>query len=307
MINNKIRLLLDTIIEAIDSHNEISFIQSKILPGYIETTSVEDLHEKTPGFYLAHEGIGDTMSVPSGETDIVVRLVAYIIVVDKVDSLVREKTMCDLISQLSILISSNRWGLPFVHPAVNVVSQDLHGLSNGYKSDTSSWRTSVSVLARASDLYGGEVNPVTGLSLRTITWEQSIRVGDDLYKPDPHFPPVYVYNTMESQKDSITKPPKHTAKSVSIENKQLLIEPAIDESTITHYALYWGLDESIKIPEQPVIMKKEKEGKKLTIELSQLGNKPYLATHILVFSQNSFGEMKNNISVNYPSNLPLES
>lgn len=156
------------------------------LAGYIETTEVSAIHTKTPGVFIASVGSGDATPVETGEIDTIMQMVAYILVVEK-DSLRREKKAQRLVTKMLMFVPGNHWGLPNVFPAKAVESADLHGLTKGFKPDVSSWRSGVSVLARASDLYGG-TDPIANISLWAITWEQMIRIGTPLEDNDANIP-----------------------------------------------------------------------------------------------------------------------
>lgn len=148
----------------------------KPLAGYIETTEISAIHAETPGIYITSVGSGETTHIETGEIDSVMYMVAYILVVNT-DSLQRESAVQEIISKMLTLVAGNRWQLPNVHPAREVESADLHGLAKGFKPDVSSWRYGVSVLARASDLYGG-TDPIANMALWAVTWEQMLRLGE---------------------------------------------------------------------------------------------------------------------------------
>ena len=154
-------------------------IRCQSLAGYIETTSPADIHKDTPGVYVASLGTGDVVAVETGERDIVVRMVAYLISVSE-KSQQREVQAQILITNLLDHISWQRWGLPNAHPAREVQSNDVYGLTENFEPHIKDWRLDVSVLARAADLYGGD-DPVSYLTLWAITWEQMLRVGTNIY------------------------------------------------------------------------------------------------------------------------------
>ncbi len=75
----------------------------------------------------------------------------------------------------------------------------------------------------------------------------------------------------------------------------LTISRAVDESDITSYGLYWGLNPTTKLDITPiVIIPKSKEA--LTYVFPAHNNVPSYATHFLAFSRNSDGEMRTGTS-----------
>ncbi len=54
-------------------------------------------------------------------------------------------------------------------------------------------RTSVSVLARAADLYGGS-DPISQLSLWIVSWEQGLRIGENAFDDPSGAVPTEVYS-----------------------------------------------------------------------------------------------------------------
>lgn len=147
----------------------------KPLAGLIETTDIAAIHAKTPAIYVASVGSGKTSMIENGQKDINVYLLAYILVVNP-DSVARERSALELVDGLLNFVPCNRWNRPNAFPAADVESADLHGLSKGFKPDVTTWRTSVSALSRASDLYGGD-DPVSHLALWAVSWEQTLRIG----------------------------------------------------------------------------------------------------------------------------------
>jgi len=151
------------------------------LPGYLETTDLTVIHENTPGVFIAPVGSGEIVRVETGETDITLQMVAYLLVVNN-NSLQREQIAQDLVSDLLhyIAMSGQRWGVVNAHPTTAVESADVHGLSKDFEPNVRDWRLGAAVLARAADLYGS-TDPVSNLALWAITWEQMLRVGANAY------------------------------------------------------------------------------------------------------------------------------
>ncbi len=166
---------ISAVVKITEERFKDSVARCKPLAGYIETTEISAIHAETPGIYITSVGSGETTQVETGEIDSVIYMVAYLLVVNS-DSLKRESSVQELITKMLTLVNGNRWQLPNVHPAREVESSDLHGLAKGFKPDVSSWRYGVSVLARASDLYGG-TDPIANLALWAVTWEQMLRLG----------------------------------------------------------------------------------------------------------------------------------
>ena len=145
------------------------------LAGLLETTDLAALHANTPAVFISTVGTGKLTLVETGEKDIEVYIIAYVLVVNP-DSVDREKTAQQIVARLLDYVPYRRWGFSGAFPAMAVESADLHGLSKGFKPDVTSWRTSVSALSRASDLYGGS-DPISHLALWAVTWEQVLRTG----------------------------------------------------------------------------------------------------------------------------------
>ena len=159
-------------------------LESKSLAGLMDSTfDATSLRErKSSVVYVATVGSGEMIAVETGANDVTMQMVAYLMVVDP-DSEQRSSTTQRLLIRLVNHISGQRWGLSYAHPAAAVESIDLHGLTKGFKPDTSSWRLGVSVLAHAADLYGGE-QPDKRLGLWAISWEQKLRIAEPATSED---------------------------------------------------------------------------------------------------------------------------
>jgi len=179
-------------IEAMGSGFEPKLV-SKPLAELMQTTlDTASLSSKLSRVYVANVGTGELTSVETGElswstsgqlstvgtsaNDVTMQMVAYLLAAVPKQS-EQEITLPELLVRLVSHISGQRWGLYYAHPASVVESADLHGLSKGFKPDTSSWRLGVSVLAHASYLYGGD-QADEKLTLWAITWEQKLRMGN---------------------------------------------------------------------------------------------------------------------------------
>lgn len=176
----------DTVVASIGTRLAERLKTCKALAGLLETTELSALHQKTPAVFVAMAGTGEMTHVETEEEDTVVRMVAYLLVVNS-NAQERELAAQELIPRLLVHIAGQQWGLSYAHPAAAIESQDLHGLAQGFKSDTSSWRTGVSVLARAADLYGGD-DLIKHLAIWAVTWEQKLRIGTDAFAVEPAVP-----------------------------------------------------------------------------------------------------------------------
>jgi hypothetical protein len=192
-IMSNINLFIDSIVNSID--NQFPELQTCVaLPGYLETTDLTVIHANTPGVFVASVGSGGVTPVETGETDVALHMVAYLLVVDP-DSIQREQTTQQLMTGLlsHIGVSSQRWGLANAHPATAVESEDVHGLTNNFQPHVKDWRLSTAILSRAADLYGAS-DPISNLALWAITWEQTLRTGanafDDSGETVPNDPQV---------------------------------------------------------------------------------------------------------------------
>ncbi len=151
------------------------------LPGYLETTDITLIHDQTPGVFVACVGSGEVTPVETGENDITLQMVGYLLVVNK-DAIQREQVAQELLTGLLATISSQgqRWGVANAHPAVAVESADVHGLTKDFEPHVKDWRLGTAVLARAADLYGAS-DPISNLALWAITWEQKLRIGNNYF------------------------------------------------------------------------------------------------------------------------------
>ncbi len=171
-----------------------------VLPGFLETTELQEVHKNTPGVFVAPVGNGEITHVETGESDITLQMVIYLLVVDQPgeedgisNATDRERIAQILLSKLLSHMSSTaqRWDFPEAHPATAIESADVHGLTNDFIPHTKDWRLGTAVLARAADLYGGQ-DPISNLALWAITWEQRLRLGENDFTADdapvPHDP-----------------------------------------------------------------------------------------------------------------------
>jgi len=158
-----------------------------VLPGFLETTELQEVHRNTPGVFIAPVGNGEITHVETGESDITLQMVLYLLVVDQPgeedgisNAMEREQMAQILLSKLLSHMSSTaqRWGMEEAHPITGIESADVHGLTNDFVPHTKDWRLGTAVLARAADLYGGQ-DPISHLALWAITWEQRLRLGEN--------------------------------------------------------------------------------------------------------------------------------
>ena len=106
----------------------------EVLPGYLETTSLSEVHSQTPAIFVTHVGMGELQVLPSGQQDIKLQMVAYLIIHNDENALQREQDMMVLQSQFFSYLSTQRWGLNNVHHATSIQSADAHGLIKDFKS-----------------------------------------------------------------------------------------------------------------------------------------------------------------------------
>ena len=71
---------------------------------------------------------------------------------------------------------------------------------------------------------------------------------------------------------------------------------ATDESSLTHYVLYWGMDEQTILPQTQALAKIPKESPDISLKMQWAIPKPSGATHFLVRTGNKNGEMKEGVS-----------
>ena len=94
-----------------------------------------------------------TTFVQTGEQEMTVRLAAFVITADK-RRLPKEEAALALVEALLALINGHRWGLSAITAAQNV---------------------------KAENLFSGRVDK-QGVALWAVTWDQAIRVGEDIWQ-----------------------------------------------------------------------------------------------------------------------------
>ncbi len=106
--------------------------------------------------------------------------------------------------------------------------------------------------------------------------------------------------------DGSTEVPTETAASIAFTDSDqngseiqgtLTIGKAADESTITHYALYWGVSSDSKVDGEAVLTESQISGADITYTFAADTAVPSSASHFLVYSQNAKGEMSTGISL----------
>ena len=75
------------------------------------------------------------------------------------------------------------------------------------------------------------------------------------------------------------------------------ISKSSDEIDLTHYALYWGSNATTKISNMSPIAELPKVGSNITYSLPEGTVKPAGATHFLVLTRNTEGEMAMGVTV----------
>ncbi len=264
------------------------------LPGYVESTDITVIHANTPGVFVASVGTGEIKPVETGQSDITLQLVAYLLIVDN-NSIQREQTAQVLLTGLVDYISTNgqRWGVAEAHPSAAVESADVHGLTKNFEPHVKDWRLGTAVLARAADLYGA-TDPISNLALWAITWEQILRVGTDEFDntgeqvpDDPQFrfdedDPFITLTTVATGIDFTDI----DTDANEIEGT-LTIHKAGDETDLTHYNLYWGSGPAQKLANQTVITTIAKTGADVTHAFAANTAIPTGATYLLVYTQNN--------------------
>ena len=179
---SNINTFINSVVARIGSH--LPALKTCVaLPGYLETTDLNEVHKKTPGVFVAAVGTGEIHPVETGESDVTLQMVAYLLVVNS-DALQREQTAQELMTDLLVYISSSgqRWGVDDAHPTGAIESADVHGLTKDFQPHVKDWRMGTAVLARAADLYGS-TEPISNLALWAITWEQILRIGINDFAP----------------------------------------------------------------------------------------------------------------------------
>ncbi len=196
---------LDTVVASIATTLSADLTACKSLAGLLETTDIAVIHQETPAVFVAMAGTGDMVLLETEEHDVTMKMVAYALIVHA-DSQQREILVRRVTLRLLAHIDGQRWGLSYAHPATAVESADLHGLAKGFKSDTSTWRTGVSVFSLATDLYGAD-DPIKSLALWAVTWEQKLRIGTNIFTAGGSVPiPSNVSSTIQEETSQIIAP-----------------------------------------------------------------------------------------------------
>lgn len=175
----KINDFITAVVSKVNTELTDQIEECKPLAGLLETTDISAIHSKTPAVFISVVGSGESTLLETSEVDAKMLVVAYILVV-KSNSIEREQITNSIVSRLLGCVAGDRWGLDYAYPAMSVESCDMHGLAKGFKPDVSSWRYGVSVLSRAADLYGGS-DPISNMAIWAVTWEQTLRLGEDIY------------------------------------------------------------------------------------------------------------------------------
>lgn len=106
--------------------------------------------------------------------------------------------------------------------------------------------------------------------------------------------------------DGSTEVPTETATSIAFTDSDqngdeiqgtLTIGKAADESSITHYALYWGVSSDSKVNGEAVITEAQVTGADLAYTFAADTAVPDSATNFLVYSKNAKGEMSTGIAL----------
>lgn len=100
-----------------------------------------------------------------------------------------------------------------------------------------------------------------------------------------------------------------TAERGGLLSGSIKISRATDESTISHYVLYWGQDKQTKLADSAPIATLSKNQTDLSFNIPSGTVKPINATHILVRAKNKYGEVRNGpgiviVDKGVPANFP---
>ncbi|ROS05665.1 hypothetical protein EDC56_1211 [Sinobacterium caligoides] len=147
------------------------------LPGFVETTTIDEIHNKTPALYFSQESVDEIKKVSSGQKDVTVGMVAYLLHSGEAEPIAREAAMVELHAKLISFLAGNRWGLDNVFPPKKITSVDVYGLMRGF----ATYAISPTVRARCADLYGAGEDSAH-LSLMVVSWQQTLRTGVDAFE-----------------------------------------------------------------------------------------------------------------------------
>jgi len=116
----------------------------KPLVNVLKTMDLGAIHQNTPALFITNVGTSETSVVESGECDVTLNVVAYLLSVNT-----DVETVQSILTRLSFIIPNQRWKIPNCFPAQNLETLDYHGLSKDDKPLMSNWRTGISVLSYA--------------------------------------------------------------------------------------------------------------------------------------------------------------
>ncbi len=104
----------------------------------------------------------------------------------------------------------------------------------------------------------------------------------------------------------VSEAPQHTAQNVSFNDTDfstneiggdILITKSLDESDISNYVIYYGNSATTKLTGENAIAQLGKTGSNISYTISVNTVFPTNATHLLVYTNNAFEEMKTSVSV----------
>ena len=120
--------------------------------GRFDLKELNRIAARTPSIYIACLGSKALKDVATGESDLTLTLAAFVVTADK-QGLPRLEGVINLAEAVLLHVTNNRFG--------------LKGLSAGTN-------------ASYQNLYNGAIDK-HGVALCSVTWEQTIRVGEDAF------------------------------------------------------------------------------------------------------------------------------
>ena len=121
-------------------------------PGRFNLQELKRIATKLPAVRVALMGMPATVHLDTGEKEVKVRLAAFIITGDK-RQLQKDEAALAIVESLLVLVLGQRWGITGTTAAKNV---------------------------KADNLFSGNVER-QGVAMWAVTWEQTIRTGEDVW------------------------------------------------------------------------------------------------------------------------------
>ncbi|EGG93496.1 hypothetical protein IMCC1989_1152 [gamma proteobacterium IMCC1989] len=139
--------VLEKIKEELPDLKEVS-----LHPGRFNLDELKRIGTKAPAVYVSLMGTPTVKRIETGENEVYIRLAAFIVTRDE-RKLPKDEAALAIVESLLVVIPCQRWGLKNTSDAVNV---------------------------KADNLFNGSIER-KGVAMWAITWEQTLRIGEDVW------------------------------------------------------------------------------------------------------------------------------